>query len=115
MAPEIVIAVITAVSVLGAAVVAVVPTLMTAHKRTRTAVGHVEESVQEQGAETRAATIEALDAVGTRLEARFNARVDDLRDDIDDIREDITRVREWQAGHDAEHIISRPRTGGGDA
>ncbi|MGP3750885.1 hypothetical protein [Streptomyces sp. IBSNAI001] len=112
MAPEIVIAVITAVSLVGAAVVTVLPALLTALRRTRNAVGAVEDSVQAQGAETRAATLDALDIVGTRLEARFNARIDDLRDDIDDVREDITRVREWQAGHDAEHIISRPRTGG---
>ncbi|WP_405927909.1 hypothetical protein OG554_03670 [Streptomyces griseus] len=105
MAPEIVIAVITAASVLGAAVVAALPALMTALRRTRNAV-------QTQGEETRAVTLDALDAVGSRLEARFNARIDDLRDDIDDVREDIARVREWQAGHDAEHIISRPRTGG---
>ncbi|MFD5198808.1 hypothetical protein ACFWM7_01295 [Streptomyces sp. NPDC058375] len=112
MAPEIVIAVITAASVLGAAVVAALPALLNSLRRTRNAVGTVEETVQAQGAETRAATIDALDAVGSRLEARFNARIDDLRDDIDDVREDITRVREWQAGHDAEHIIARPRTGG---
>lgn len=101
MSPEILVALITAVSVLGAAVVAVLPAL----RRT----------VVAQGTETRAATLDALDAMGTRLEARFNARVDDVRDDIDQVREDITRVREWQAGHDAEHIISRPRTGGDGA
>ncbi|MFD4234299.1 hypothetical protein [Streptomyces sp. NPDC058542] len=112
MTPEIIIAVISSAAILAAAVVAALPALLTALRRTRTAVGNVETSVQEQGAETRAATIDALDAVGSRLEARFNARIDDLRDDIDDVREDITRVREWQAGHDAEHIISRPRTGG---
>lgn len=116
MAPEIIIAVISSAAILAAAVVAALPALLTALRRTRTAVGNVETSVQAQGAETRAATIDALDAVGTRLQARFDARIDDLRsdlrDDIDDVREDITRVREWQAGHDAEHIISRPRTGG---
>ncbi|MEV7425165.1 hypothetical protein [Streptomyces sp. NPDC091212] len=98
MAPEIVIAVITAASVLGAAVVAAVPALLTTLRRTRGAV-------EAQGAETRAVTLDALDAVGSRLEARFNARIDDLRDDVDDVREDISRVREWQAGHDAEHLL----------
>ncbi|EHM24224.1 hypothetical protein SPW_7318 [Streptomyces sp. W007] len=101
MGPDVIIAVITAVSVLGAAWLAALPAL----RRTRTAV-------VAQGAETRAATLDALDALGTRLQARFDARLDDVRNDIDDVREDITRVREWQAGHDAEHIISRPRTGG---
>ncbi|MFI0211966.1 hypothetical protein ACH4OV_25260 [Streptomyces diastaticus] len=97
MAPEIIIAVITAASVLGAAVVAAIPALLTVLKRTRTAV-------ESQGEETRAVTLDALDAVGSRLEARFNARIDDVRDDIDDLRENVSRVREWQAGHDAEHL-----------
>ncbi|MFB7919235.1 hypothetical protein [Streptomyces sp. NPDC056061] len=103
MAPEIIIAVITAVSVLGAAVVAAVPALLAVLRRTHS-------SVEAQGEQTRAATLDALDAVGTRLEARFDARIDDLRDDVDDVRESVARVREWQAGHDAEHlIIGRPR------
>jgi hypothetical protein len=108
MSPEIVIAVITAASVLGAAVVAAVPALLTVLRRTSGAVA-------AQGEETRAVTLDALDAVGTRLEARFNARIDDVRDDIDEVREHLTRVREWQAGHDAEHIIiARPHPGGTD-
>lgn len=116
MAPEIVIAVITAASVLGAAVVAAVPALLTTLRRTRTAVGAVEDSVAAQGAETRAATIDALDAVGSRLQARFDARLDDVRDDLDEVREGLSRVREWQAGHDAEHlIIGQPRHPGGTA
>ncbi|MYY03069.1 MULTISPECIES: hypothetical protein [unclassified Streptomyces] len=105
MSPEILVAIITAVSVLGAAVVAALPALR-ALKR------HAQNAVQEDGDATRTATLDALSTMGTRLEARFNARIDDVRDDIDNVREDITRVREWQAGHDAEHIISRPRTGG---
>ncbi|MFI7096423.1 hypothetical protein [Streptomyces lydicus] len=69
-----------------------------------------------QGEQTRAATIDALDVMGTRLESRFNARVDDIRDDIDGVRESVSKVREWQAGHDAEHlIIGQPRIGGDDA
>ncbi|MFE6493410.1 hypothetical protein [Streptomyces sp. NPDC057748] len=103
MSPEITIAVITAVSVLGAAVVAVVPAFVTLFRRT---TSHVEA----QGEQTRAATIDALDAMGRRIEARFDARVDDVRDDIDDVRESVARVREWQAGHDAEHLlIPHPR------
>ncbi|MER5501367.1 hypothetical protein ABT096_29760 [Streptomyces sp. NPDC002561] len=98
MAPEIIVAVITAVSVLGAAVVAAVPALVTLLRRTSS---HVEA----QGEQTRAANAEALDAMGRRLEARFDARVDDVRDDIDDVRESVARVREWQAGHDAEHLL----------
>jgi hypothetical protein len=109
VSPEILVAVIAAVAVIGAAVVAAIPPLLAGQRRTRGAV-------QAQGEETRAVTLDALNAVGTRLEARFNARIDDLRDDVDDVREGITRVREWQAGHDAEHmIIGRPRTGGDGA
>ncbi len=89
--------------------VTALPTLLAVLRRTQAAT---QTAVENQGAETRTVTLDALDSVGSRLEARFNARIDDLRDDIDDVRENVTRVREWQAGHDAEHIISRPRTGG---
>lgn len=106
MSPEIIVAIIAAVAVVAAAVVAAVPPLLQASRRTR-------GTVEAQGAQTRAVTLDALDAVGTRLQARFDARLDDVRDDLDDVREHLTRVREWQAGHDAEHlIIGRPRTGG---
>ncbi|MFF1417626.1 hypothetical protein [Streptomyces sp. NPDC058280] len=97
MAPEIVIAVITAASVLGAAVVAAVPALVSLMRRTRGAV-------EAEGTATR----DALDALGAVL----HSRIDDVRDDIDDVREGVARVREWQAGHDAEHlVIGRPRPG----
>ncbi|WP_328742914.1 hypothetical protein OG436_29425 [Streptomyces caniferus] len=70
-------------------------------------------AVAEEGEATRVATLDAVSAMGSRLEARFNARIDDVRDDIDDVRESVSKVREWQAGHDAEHlIIGQPRTGG---
>lgn len=108
VAPEIVIAVITAASVLAAAVVAALPALLTVLRRTRTAV-------ETQGEETRAVTLDALDAVGTRLQSRFDARLDDVRDDLDEVREGLARVREWQAGHDAEHLIIQPRHPGGTA
>lgn len=68
MAPEIVIALVTAASAVGVAVVTALPALMAALRRTRNAVGAVEDSVAAQGAETRAATIDALDAVGSRLQ-----------------------------------------------
>ncbi|MFJ3588587.1 hypothetical protein ACIQUY_04765 [Streptomyces sp. NPDC090231] len=107
MSPEILVAAIAAVAVVVAAVVAALPPLLQASRRTR-------GTVEAQGAETRAATLDALNAVGSRLEARFNARIDDVRDDIDNVREGVARVREWQAGHDAEHLtIGRPRNGGG--
>lgn len=111
MAPEIIIAVITAASVLGAAVVAAIPTLMTSMRRTRGAVA-------AEGEETRAATVDAMSVVSEQITAigsRLDSRIDDVRDDIDDVREDIARVREWQAAHDAEHmLIGRPRPGATD-
>ncbi|WP_030997517.1 hypothetical protein [Streptomyces sp. NRRL F-5630] len=104
MAPEIVTALVSSAGLVLVAVVGVVPALA-ALRRTRAAV-------QEQAEETRGVTLEALDAVGSRLSARFDARVDDIRDDIDAIREDVARVREWQAGHDAEHLIIGRHHGG---
>jgi hypothetical protein len=83
-------ALITSASTLGAAVVAAVPAAMALMRRHRGAV-------QADGAATR----EALTAMGERLDARIN----DVRDDIDGVREDVARVREWQAGHDAEHLL----------
>lgn len=116
MSPDVLVAVIAAVAVIGAAVVAALAPILQTARRTR-------GTVEAQGAETRAATLDALDVVGTRLEARFNARIDDVREDIDHVREGVARVREgvarvreWQAGHDAEHLtIGRPRTGGDGA
>lgn len=99
---ELFIAIVGALGVIGAAAVtALVPTLL---RRTRGAV-------EADGAATRDAVAEAVSALGSRLDSRIN----DVRDDIDDVREDVARVREWQAGHDAEHLLigqSRPR---GDA
>ncbi|MGI5404133.1 hypothetical protein ACQEVG_32725 [Streptomyces sp. CA-135486] len=100
MAPEVLIAVITAVSVLGAAVIAAVPALLALLRRHRGAV-------EADGTATR----DALDSLGALL----NARIDDVRDDLDEVREGVARVREWQAGHDAEHLLigqPRPRPGG---
>lgn len=119
MAPEIVIAVISSAAILAAAVVAALPALLTALRHTRTAVGNVENTVQAQGAETRAATVDAMACVTAQIEAmgsRLDSRIDDVRDDLDEVREGLTRVREWQAGHDAEHlIIGQPRHPGGTA
>ncbi|MFC8583221.1 hypothetical protein ACFUGD_01385 [Streptomyces sp. NPDC057217] len=58
-------------------------------------------AVEADGEATRSVTVEAVEALGSR----FDGRIDDVRDDIDDLRESVARVREWQAGHDAEHLI----------
>jgi hypothetical protein len=98
MAPEVLVAVVTAASVLGAAVVAAVPALLSLQRRTSGAV-------EAEGTATR----NALDSLGAAL----HARIDDVRDDVDGVRESVAHVREWQAGHDAEHLLlGRPRPGG---
>jgi hypothetical protein len=97
MAPDVLVAVVTAASVLGAAVIAAVPAFLALHRRTTGAVAN-------EGTATR----EALEGIANAL----NVRIDDVRDDIDGVREDVGRVREWQAGHDAEHMLidrQRPR------
>jgi hypothetical protein len=108
---EIIVAVVGALAVLGAATItAIAPGFM---RRTRGAVA-------AEGETTRAVTLDALDVVSRTmtaqvdaLGARLDSRINDVRDDIDDVREDVSRIREWQAGHDAEHLlIGRPRTGG---
>jgi hypothetical protein len=90
MSPDVFNALITAVSVIGAAVIAAVPAFLSLRKRTAA-----------EGETTRDAVAMAVEAIGSR----FDARIDDVRDDIDDVREDVARVREWQAGHDAEHLL----------
>ncbi|MFE5828731.1 hypothetical protein ACFQ8W_00420 [Streptomyces sp. NPDC056508] len=79
-----------------AAVAAIAPTALTlrASRKTR-------GEVTADGEATRNATAEAVDSLGSR----FDARIDDVRDDLDEVREGLSRVREWQAGHDAEHLI----------
>lgn len=99
---ELLIALIGALGVVSAATVtAIVPALL---RRTRGAV-------EADGAVTREAVADAVTALGSRLDARIN----DVRDDIDDVREDVTRIREWQAGHDAEHLLIGRQTPRGDA
>lgn len=90
MSPEVLVALITAVGVILAAVVAAYPALRALQR-------HTAGAVEEQGTATR----EHLEALGALL----NTRIDDVREDIDGVREDVARVREWQAGHDAEHLL----------
>ncbi|MFD4699770.1 hypothetical protein [Streptomyces niveus] len=98
MGPEVLVAAITAVSVMGAALIAALPALIGALRRAR-------EAVEADGAVTRDHLV--------ALQELLSARISDVRDDIDDVREDVSRVREWQAGHDAEHLlIGRQRPGG---
>ncbi|MEU1200124.1 hypothetical protein ABZ446_28415 [Streptomyces sp. NPDC005813] len=99
MSPEVLVSLITAASVIGAAVVAAVPAFLALQRRTTGAVA-------QEGTATR----EALEGIALTL----NTRIDDVRDDIDGVREDVARVREWQAGHDAEHLLIGRQTPRGD-
>ncbi|MFF1684499.1 MULTISPECIES: hypothetical protein [unclassified Streptomyces] len=99
MSPEVVVSLITAASVMGAAVVAAVPALLALQRRTTGAV-------EAEGTATRT----ALDTIAEQL----HRRVTDVRSDIDGVREDVARVREWQAGHDAEHLLITGRPPRGD-
>lgn len=92
MSPELQVALIAAASVIGAAVVAAIPALLTLQRRTTGAVA-------AEGTATR----EALDTIARALNTR-----------IDDARDDAARVREWQAGHDAEHVLIGRQTPRGD-
>lgn len=103
MSPELTVALITAVSVIGAAVIAAVPALLALQRRTAGAVA-------SEGETTRDAVAQAV----ASLRSRMDARIDDVRDDIDNVREDVTHVREWQAGHDAEHMLIGRRPPRGD-
>lgn len=97
MGPDVLIALISAAAVVVAAGLGAAPALVALLRRTRVAV-----------AEDGAATRQTLDSLGAAL----HARIDDVRSDIDDVREDVTRVREWQAWHDAAHLISESPPGG---
>jgi Flp pilus assembly protein TadB len=98
---EILLAIIGALGVMGAAAVTASVPLIS--RRTRGAV-------EAEGVVTREAVAEAVTALGSQL----NARIEDVRDDLDEVRENLARVREWQAGHDAEHLLigRRPDTRG---
>lgn len=99
---EILIAIIGALGAIGAASLAA--SLPIVLRRARGAV-------VAEGAVTREAMADAVGALGAQL----NTRIDDVREDIDVLRESVTHVREWQAGHDAEHLlIGRSQNPGGE-
>ncbi|MER6485737.1 hypothetical protein ABT264_19540 [Streptomyces virginiae] len=101
MGPEVLIALISAAAVIVAAGLGAAPALVALLRRTRVAV-----------AEDGAATREALESTQRLLNQRIDDVRTDVRGDISDVREDMARVRdavqhvrEWQAGHDAEHVL----------
>jgi hypothetical protein len=89
MSAEVVVSLVTAASVIGAAVIGAIPAFLSLSRRTAA-----------EGTATR----EALDGIASAI----HTRIDDVRDDIDDVREHVTEVRAWQAGHDAEHLLIGP-------
>lgn len=94
VSPEVLAAGLSSIAVLGAAVIAAVPAVWALLRRARGAV-------EAEGVATRAATSDAM----TALDARLTAWKDEVRVDIAEVREGVTHVREWQAGHDAEHML----------
>ena len=64
------------------------------------------KTAQAEGESTR----EALSVLAARMDADARIRDRDraeTREDLACLREDVQAVREWQAGHDAEHIALR--------
>ncbi|MFI6444706.1 hypothetical protein [Kitasatospora sp. NPDC050543] len=91
MSPEIIVAVIGAVGVLGAATV---PALV-----------QFRRAAEAEGVATR----ESVAVLGAALVQRIDGVRDELRSDVAELRESVTDVRAWQAGHDAEHMLMRRR------
>lgn len=94
MGPEL----IAALSALLAAGITAGPAYMTARRSGKTA--------QHEGHATR----EAIAGLTTRLDVEERARRADraeTREDIRHLRRDVRAIREWQAGHDAEHVALR--------
>jgi hypothetical protein len=98
---EILLAIIGALGAIGAA--AVTASFPLVLRRARGAV-------EADGAVTREAVADAVTALGSQL----TVRIEDVRDDLDEVRENLARVREWQAGHDAEHLLIGRQTPRGD-
>ena len=66
------------------------------------------KTAEHEGESTR----EVLAALGARLDVEAEARERDraeTREDIRHLRRDVRAIREWQAGHDAEHVAMRGR------
>jgi hypothetical protein len=105
MGPEVLIALISAAAVIVAAGLGAAPALVALLRRTRVAVA-------EDGAATREALNGMRDLLNTRIDdVRTDVRGDisDVREDVARLRDDVQHVREWQAGHDAEHLLIGPR------
>ena len=96
MGPEL----IAACAALLAAGVTAGPAYITARRSGKTA--------KDEGNATR----EAIAKLGARLDAAESGRLLDraeAREDIRCLRRDVRAVREWQAGHDAEHVALKGR------
>jgi hypothetical protein len=91
---EIIVALVTAAGIVAAGAI---PAIVGARRGQATS--------QEEGASTRA----AVETLGAVLSTRIDGVRDELRADVAELREHITDVRAWQAGHDAEHWLTRPR------
>ncbi|MEU7039831.1 hypothetical protein AB0A77_02080 [Streptomyces varsoviensis] len=98
MSPDVLVAVVAGVATVAAAAVAAIPALLATLRRH---AGVVEDALTAEGSATRDRVAE----LRAHLDARVTEIRDDTRADIADVREQILHVREWQAGHDAEHLL----------
>lgn len=98
VAPEVQAAIIGGVFSVLVALIALAPLLLR----------RVRRAVEEDGVATR----DALE----RLAGAFSEHSDDNRDRFDRLGTQVSNVREWQAAHDAEHILlSQQHQRGDDA
>src|SRR5690606_41075682 len=81
------------------------PAYMAARKAGRAAA----ETAESEGGATREAVAALSARLGVEEAARIRERAD-TRADIRALRLDVRAVREWQAGHDAEHVAMRGRS-----
>ncbi|MFG2292049.1 hypothetical protein [Streptomyces sp. NPDC048603] len=115
---EILLALIAAVATVAAAVV---PVLLV-HRRTRGAVATEGAATREALDGLKESVHQRIDDIRDDLRGDIGTVREDLRNDVDTmrtdlggVREDVARIREWQAGHDAEHLlIGRQPPPGGD-
>lgn len=90
LTPDVASALIGGGAVLLAALIGIIPAVLTVLRRARGAV-------EADGATTR----DALTALSTQL----TDVKDELRTDVFELRAHVVDVRAWQAGHDAEHHL----------
>jgi len=91
--PEITVAAVGAVGVVGGALVSAVPAFL-GMRRARGAA-------EAEGTATR----DSVEVLGARLSERIDAVKDELRSDVAELRQEVSEVRDWQAAHSTAHTL----------